>query len=60
MTAKESVKLLIEKLPDDAGFEDIIAEIYFRQQVDKGLQQLDNGEGISHEEVKRRLQKWLQ
>jgi len=56
---KESVKELIDRLPDDSNYEDIIAEIYFKQQVEEGLTELDNGKGISHEEVKKRLEKWL-
>lgn len=37
----------------------IMSELYFRQKVDEGLRQLDAGEGIEHEEAKRRLAKWL-
>lgn len=59
MTAKESVKDLIEKLPDNVNYEDIIAEIYFKHQVENGIAELDNGKGISHEEVKKKLEKWL-
>jgi len=56
---KESVKDLIDRLPEDSNYEDIIAEIYFKQQVEEGLEELDNGKGISHEEVKKKLEKWL-
>jgi predicted transcriptional regulator len=49
----------LDKLPDDSKYEDIIAEIYFKQQVEEGLMQLDEGKGISHDEVKKRLGKWL-
>jgi len=56
---KESVKALIDKLPEDSNYEDIIAEIYFKHQVEEGIAELDNGKGVSHEEVKRRLEKWL-
>ena len=56
---KQAVIEMILRLPEDASVEDIMAELYFRQQVDEGLQQLDNGEGIEHEEVERRLSKWL-
>ncbi|HMQ81072.1 MAG TPA: hypothetical protein PKE39_16515 [Ignavibacteria bacterium] len=56
---KESVKELIDRLPDDSNYEDIIAGIYFKQQVEEGLTELDNGKGISHNEVKKILEKWL-
>lgn len=59
MTAKESVQNLIEKLPDDVQYEDIIAEIYFKQQVEEGFKELDEGKGVPHEDVRKRLEKWL-
>ncbi len=58
-TTKQAVIEMIERLPDDASVEDIMAELYFRQKVDEGLRQLDAGEGIDHEEAKQRLGKWL-
>jgi predicted transcriptional regulator len=51
---------MIEQMPADASLEDIIYELYFRQRVDRGLQELDAGQTISHEEVKQNLLKWLQ
>ncbi|MCE5268838.1 MAG: hypothetical protein LLG00_13235 [Planctomycetaceae bacterium] len=58
-TIKQNVIEMIERLPDDASVEDIMAELYFRQKVGEGLRQLDAGEGIEHEEARRRLAKWL-
>jgi len=58
-TIKQNVIQMIERLPDDASVEDIMAELYFRQKVDEGLRQLDAGEGIEHEEARRKLGKWL-
>lgn len=59
MTAKESIKELLDKIPDDFKYEDIIAEIYFKQRVEEGFEQIEKGEFLEHEEVKRRLEKWL-
>jgi predicted transcriptional regulator len=50
---------MIDRLPDTASIEDIIEAIRFRQKVDEGLRQLDAGEGIEHEEARRKLGKWL-
>jgi len=58
-TTKQAVIEMIERLPDDASVEDIMAELYFRRKVDEGLRQLDAGEGVDHKEAKRRLGKWL-
>ena len=51
--------MLIEELPEDITVSDIMAELYFRQNVDEGLKELDEGKGISHEEAKKRLSRWL-
>jgi hypothetical protein len=52
---KQSVIEMIERLPENASVEDILAELHLKQKVDEGLRQLDAGEGIEHEEAKRRL-----
>ena len=56
---KESIIDLLNRLPEDSNYEDIIAEIYFKKQVEEGLQQLDNGEYLGHDEVLKRMDKWL-
>ena len=59
MTTKEKVIKMIKVLPDDITISDIMAELYFRQNVNDGLKELDEGKGISHEEAKKRLDRWL-
>jgi predicted transcriptional regulator len=56
---KQEIIKLIQSLPDEATLDDIMAELYFKSQVDAGLKELDEGKGISHEEVEKRLSKWL-
>ena len=56
---KENVIQMIQSMPEDISLEDIMAELYFRCQVDEGLRQLDEGKGFPHEEVEKRLGKWL-
>ena len=56
---KEEVIRMIQDMPKDISVEDIMAELYFRYQVDEGLKQLDEGKGIPHEEVEKRMGKWL-
>lgn len=59
MTTKQAVIDMIQRLPEDVTVEDIMSELYFRQKVDEGLRQLDAGEGVDHEEAKKRLSRWL-
>ena len=56
---KEQVIDLVRNLPDEVTVDDIMRELYFKIQVDKGLKELDEGKGIPHEEVERRLARWL-
>jgi predicted transcriptional regulator len=58
-TVKEQVIAMIRSLPEESSVDDIMAELYFRLKVDAGIQELDEGKGISHEEVKKRLSRWL-
>ena len=60
MTAKQQAIQAIEGLPDSATLEDIMADLYFRQKVDRGLKDLQEGRVVSHEEAKRRMAQWLQ
>ena len=42
-------------LPDDATWEDLQYEIYFRQAVDAGLKYSKEGRTVSREEARRRF-----
>ena len=59
MRVKEEVIKMIEELPEDITVSDIMAELYFRQNIDEGLKELDEGKGISQDEAKKRLNQWL-
>ena len=59
MTENEIVLETIRALPDDCSLEEIAERIEFMAAVQKGLDQLDGGEGIPHDEVKKQLATWL-
>ncbi len=54
MTEKEIVLETIRALPDDCSIEEIAERIEFMAAVQKGIDQLDRGETIPHDEVKKR------
>jgi predicted transcriptional regulator len=54
-TDKERALEAIRTLPDGATIDEAIERLVFLAKVQEGLGQLDRGEGIPHEEVKRRL-----
>jgi len=49
---------LIRRLPDDVTTADIMEELYFKQQVDKGLQDVAEGRVLTHQELRGRMAKW--
>jgi len=59
MTQKELVLDAISELPEEASLDDIAERVEFLASIQKGHDQLDRGEGIPHEEIKRQLATWL-
>ncbi len=55
---KHEILELIRRLPDDVTTADIMEELYFKQQVDRGLQDVAEGRTLSHEELKQRVARW--
>ena len=58
-TAKQSAIEVIENLLDDSSYEDIMERLYFLQKVEAGLKDIEDGRVVPHEEVKKRLARWL-
>ncbi len=56
---KDQAIKIIQSLPEDVSLDEIMAKLYFKLQVDAGLKELDEGKGIAHEEVEKRMAKWL-
>ena len=56
-TIKQQVLDALTKLPPEASFDDAMERIYFLSKIQRGLDQIERGEVLSHEEVKRRLLK---
>ena len=59
MTVKESAKQVIDGLPDGASMDDIIHALYVNIKFAHGKQEIRDGKGISHEDAKKKLEKWL-
>ncbi len=56
---KEQVIRIVKGLPETATMDDVMAELYFKIQVDAGLMELDQGKGIPHASVEKRMSRWL-
>ena len=49
---------LIKKLPDDVTTSGIMEELFFKQQVEKGLQDVAEGRVLTQAELKERMARW--
>lgn len=54
-TTRERILEALQSLLPDATFDDAIERLVFLAKIDAGLAELDAGESIPHDEVKRRL-----
>jgi len=58
-TAKEEIRGILDRLPDNASFEDIQYHIYVCQKAAKGLEDAREGRTLTQAEVEERLARWL-
>lgn len=59
MKTKETVRELLARLPDDCTIDDVLYHLYVIQTVQRGLDDVEAGRTIPHEEVARELRrKW--
>jgi predicted transcriptional regulator len=60
MTTKEVAKKVIDTLPDEVDMDTIIYTLYIKSKFEQGEREIEEGKGIPHDEVKKRLfEKWV-
>lgn len=57
-TAKEEVKALLDKLPDDCSLEDVQYHIYVVEKINRGIERAEQEGALAQDEVERKLSKW--
>ena len=58
--AKQTVRELLDRLPDDCSLDDVQYHLYVLQAIERGRADSDAGRTLSHEDVARELRKkWL-
>ncbi len=58
-TAKEEVKALLDKLPDDCSLEDVQYHLYVVEKIHRGIERAEKEGVLSQDEVERTLDKWV-
>jgi predicted transcriptional regulator len=54
-STRDQIVEALHDLPPDATFDDAIERLVFLAKIEAGIAELNAGEGVPHEEVKRRL-----
>lgn len=54
-SVKTEARRLVDALPDDATWDDVMYRLYVRQSIERGLEDSDAGRTVSHDEVKQLL-----
>ena len=55
--AKDQVRALLERMPDNCTLDDILYHLYVIQEVEKGRAQARAGNVIPHDEVEKELRR---
>lgn len=59
MTApKEEAKKIIDALPEDSTYEEIVRELAFDTMIQRGLNDVDVGKVISNKEMENEIAQW--
>lgn len=55
MTAKEAAQQVIKHLPEQASWNEIMYELYVTQKIENGIQAVEAGNTIPHDQIKARI-----
>ena len=55
---KAQVIGLVEEMPDDSSYDEIVQELVFARMVSRGLADVKAGRTISDEEMQRTIESW--
>ena len=54
-SAKQAAKAIIDQLPEQASWDDIMYELYVKQKIEEGLADIEAGRTLPHDQVKAEL-----
>jgi len=54
-SVKEAARRIIDNLPEQATWDDLMYELYVKQKIEAGLEAAAEGRTVPHEEIKARL-----
>ena len=58
IVAKQNAEKIIQSLPDDSSYDEILKELAFAKMIEQGLDDSENDKVISNEEMKQKILQW--
>ena len=56
---KDKIQQLVDSLPEEVDVDALTEKLYLLRKIDIAEKQLAAGEGISHDDAKKRIDQWL-
>jgi len=57
---KERIQQVVAALPEEVDVDALVEKLYLLSKLEAAEKQLADGQGISHEDAKKRLAPWLE
>ena len=54
-SVKAAARALVDSLPEDATWDDLMYRLYVRRKIEAGLEAADKDRAVPHEDIKRRV-----
>ena len=54
-TARDEARKLIDQLPDEATWDDVMYELYIKKKLAVALKAVEDGHVVAHDAVRRKL-----
>ncbi len=58
MTAPQQARKIIDSLPEDTSYDEILKELAFDRMIQRGLKDSEDNKTISNQEMKNRIKQW--
>ncbi len=58
MTAPKQARKIIDSLPEDTSYDEILKELAFDRMIQRGLKDSLENKTISNQEMKNRIKQW--
>ncbi|MAY34687.1 MAG: hypothetical protein CMN84_01170 [Spongiibacteraceae bacterium] len=55
---KQDALEAIQQLPDSVDFDEIVYRLYVLSKINQGMKDVEEGRGISQEELAREIEQW--